>query len=148
MRTRHYLLGLTLYVTVTAVCAGLAGLAFAQDYDRRAFTHWTDEDRDGQNARAEVLIAWSEAQVAFTDERERTVATGQWTGLYTGEVFTEARQVDIDHVVPLAYAWSHGALGVYPREHGETRWRRVIDAYRLFHNPLVLFMEAEICDRH
>ncbi|MCY3730058.1 MAG: HNH endonuclease family protein [Rhodospirillaceae bacterium] len=84
----------------------------AQDipgYERRAFTHWTDADRDGQNARAEVLIAWSQAPVTFTDARERTVSGGRWTGPYTGETFTQASQLDIDHVVPLAYAWAHGA---------------------------------------
>lgn len=97
------------------------------DYDRRAFTHWTDADRDGQNARAEVLIAWSEAPVTFTDSRERTVATGQWTGLYTGDTYTLAGQVDIDHVVPLAWAWAHGA------------WRWTADKRRSFANdPLNL----------
>lgn len=97
------------------------------EYERSAFTHWTDADFDGQNARAEVLIAWSETEVTFTDDRARTVAAGQWPGLYTGETFTSARQVDIDHVVPLAYAWSRGA------------WRWTSDKRRAFANdPLNL----------
>lgn len=100
----------------TVLCAlSLIGLGATMgqqlppEYDRGAFRHWVDDDRDGQNTRAEVLIAWSEAPVTFTSERRSTVAGGRWTGAYTGETFTLARQLDIDHVIPLAWAWARGA---------------------------------------
>ncbi len=35
--------------------------------------------------------------------------TGTWTSLYDGIVITAARELDIDHVVPLAHAWRTGA---------------------------------------
>ena len=34
--------------------------------------------------------------------------TGRWIGPYTGEVFTLASDVDIDHIIPLSYAHSYG----------------------------------------
>lgn len=38
-----------------------------------------------------------------------TVSRGRWLDPYTGKTFYEARQVDIDHLVPLKWAWDHGA---------------------------------------
>lgn len=35
----------------------------------------------------------------------------KWIGLYTGKIFSNARQVDIDHVVPLKEAHISGASG-------------------------------------
>jgi len=35
--------------------------------------------------------------------------TGTWTSLYDGAVLTVGRELDIDHVVPLAHAWRTGA---------------------------------------
>ena len=35
--------------------------------------------------------------------------TGTWTSLYDGVVVTVGRELDIDHVVPLAHAWRTGA---------------------------------------
>jgi len=37
--------------------------------------------------------------------------TGSWTSPYDGVVITVARDVDIDHVVPLGHAWMTGARG-------------------------------------
>jgi len=37
-----------------------------------------------------------------------TVETGKWIGPYTGETFTLASDVDIDHIIPLKYAYDHG----------------------------------------
>ena len=34
---------------------------------------------------------------------------GRWLDPYTGKVFFEASDVDIDHLVPLKWAWDHGA---------------------------------------
>ncbi|MFD3687906.1 HNH endonuclease family protein [Nocardiopsis sp. NPDC058631] len=78
-----------------------------EGYDRSLFPHWTDEDRDGCNTRMEVLIA--EATVApETDERCRLTG-GEWQSYYDDRVHTEARGLDIDHMVPLAEAWDSGA---------------------------------------
>ena len=79
------------------------------EYDRGDWKHWTDVDGDCQDARQEILIAESSVQVTFTDDRSCRVATGRWTGLYTGEVVEEPAKLDVDHMVPLANAHLSGA---------------------------------------
>ena len=81
------------------------------DYDRGDWRHWTDADGDCQNTRAETLIAESRAPVAFAprDDNDRCrVIRGRWLGPWSGEVFTDAGEVDIDHHVPLGHAHEAG----------------------------------------
>ena len=77
-------------------------------YQREDWPHWIDEDGDCQNSRHELLILSSQKPVTFTTERGCTVASGQWLDPYTGNTYTLASDVDIDHVVPLAYASAAG----------------------------------------
>lgn len=78
-----------------------------QGYDRSLFPHWADTDRDGCNTRAEVLI---EEAVVMPEVGERCrLSGGQWESYYDGRAHTEARALDIDHMVPLAEAWDSGA---------------------------------------
>jgi hypothetical protein len=77
-------------------------------YDRKQWKHWTDDDRDCQDTRNEVLIAESEVPVAFRDRRRCKVAAGRWTCPYTGKTFTDPRRLDIDHLVPLGNAARSG----------------------------------------
>jgi hypothetical protein len=77
-------------------------------YDRRAFRHWTDEDRDCQDTRQEVLIAESVIPVTL-DTKGCRVLQGEWHDPYTGRVFTDPRQLQVDHVVALGWAYYHGA---------------------------------------
>ncbi|QTN43790.1 HNH endonuclease [Marinobacter salsuginis] len=82
----------------------------ASDYERRKFgPGWDDADGDCQNSRAEALIAQSSAKVRFADERRCRVVTGRWISPFTGNVIQNASDIDIDHVVPLKWAWDHGA---------------------------------------
>jgi len=37
------------------------------------------------------------------------VLTGKWLDPYTGNTFRKSADVDIDHMVPLYWAWQHGA---------------------------------------
>lgn len=77
-------------------------------YKRSLFKHWIDANRNGKNTRAEVLIAESLVSVRFTSTG-KTVSTGEWLSLYDGERWTQASDVDVDHVVALAEAWRSGA---------------------------------------
>jgi hypothetical protein len=81
-----------------------------QGYQRSAFGRgWDDVDGDCQDSRAEALIATSTTQVRFADERRCRVITGRWISPFTNRVIQNAGDIDIDHVVPLAWAWERGA---------------------------------------
>ncbi|KLV06285.1 hypothetical protein ABT56_09710 [Photobacterium aquae] len=79
-------------------------------YQRHHFGHgWQDFDKDCQNARMETLIAQSVGQVHFKDAKQCQVVSGRWNSAYSGKVIYRASDIDIDHVVPLKWAWEHGA---------------------------------------
>lgn len=71
----------------------------------------SDDDRDCQNARHETLIADSSQQVTFTTEEKCQVKSGSWKPPCTAETILEFSKLDMDHVVPLKWAWDHGAAG-------------------------------------
>lgn len=78
-------------------------------YERDAFGGWVDVDRDCVNTRHEVLQEMSTSLVEM--KNSCSVGQGRWLDPYTNLVFTEAQDLDIDHLVPLAYAWQRGAHG-------------------------------------
>ena len=78
-------------------------------YERSEYGRWRDVDRDCQNTRHEVLISSSTKTVQFKTKKQCLVVAGKWRGLYTGKIFSNARQVDIDHVVPLKEAHISGS---------------------------------------
>ena len=75
-------------------------------YARSKFGGWIDADGDGFDTRAEVLITESTVNVTIS---YRTVRTGKWLSLYDNVTWTNASDVDIDHVVALSEAWKSGA---------------------------------------
>jgi hypothetical protein len=88
-------------------------------YARSKFTIWVDANHDCQDARAEVLIA--ESRVRTTGGC--TVKTGKWFSYYDRRSWTQASDVDIDHLVPLKEAWDSGAK----RWNADTRKRYAND---------------------
>ncbi|WP_152208285.1 HNH endonuclease family protein [Marinobacter changyiensis] len=80
------------------------------DYKRSAFGHgWDDVDGDCQDSRAEALIATSTTHVRFADGNRCRVVSGRWISPFTNRVIQNAGDIDIDHVVPLAWSWERGA---------------------------------------
>jgi hypothetical protein len=76
-------------------------------YDRTLFSHWIDADSNGCDTRAEVLIV--ESRVPVTTDGSCRVLTGEWFSYYDGATWTDASDVDVDHVVALGEAWDSGA---------------------------------------
>lgn len=83
----------------------LPALAIAGPYNRADWPHWSDLDGDCQDSRAETLIRDSVGDLVLAGCR---VVSGRWIGPYTGEIFTDASDLDIDHIVPLKEAHVSG----------------------------------------
>lgn len=81
---------------------------YSQVYNRQDWPHWIDVDHDCQDTRAEILIASSQAPVKYRNEKRCSVIAGNWYDPYSGKTWTEASDMDIDHVVPLKWAHTHG----------------------------------------
>jgi hypothetical protein len=101
----RYFNSLPLGVNVTKV------LTIADDktsgYSRSLFKHWIDEDKNGCDTRAEILI-----QEAITKPKVGTkckLTGGKWLSTYDGKTLTNSSSLDVDHLVPLAEAWRSGA---------------------------------------
>ena len=119
--------GLLLSGVAAALGVGLAWAAVqvltvwaATNYDRSQWPHWTDEDHNGCDTRAEVLIR--EARPGTEQGTGRLVVedgcrivAGVWWDWLSGEVVTDPTSLDVDHVVPLRWAATHGGAA-WPRE--------------------------------
>nr|WP_224756592.1 HNH endonuclease family protein [Streptomyces sp. col6] len=81
-------------------------------YERDSFKHWVDEDEDGCSTRQEVLIA--EAVTAPKQGERCALTGGSWRSYYDEAEVTDARKLDIDHMVPLAEAFDSGAYDWTP----------------------------------
>lgn len=100
--------GDTFTVFLTEAIAGLPVVDEDRTgYERTAFRHWIDEDRDGCSTRAEVLLA--EATTAPQVGARCAVTGGVWHSYYDNSDVADASALDIDHMVPLAEAWDSGA---------------------------------------
>lgn len=78
-------------------------------YKRTFYKHWIDEDGDCQDTRQEVLIRDADAKVVYQDQEHCKVASSNWKDPYTGKTFTNPKDLDVDHVVPLKNAHESGA---------------------------------------
>ena len=58
----------------------------------------------------EVLIEESLTPVTFKTDKGCRVVSGNWLGAYSGDVFTDASLLDIDHLVPLKEAHESGGF--------------------------------------
>lgn len=91
----------------TTVQTQSASSSSSSTYNRtRDFGSWLDEDGDCMNTRHELLASLSTGPITTSGCR---VIHGRWNDPYTGLIFTESSQLDIDHMVPLKWAWDHGA---------------------------------------
>ena len=96
-------------------------------YQREAFgAGWMDVDRNCMNTRHEILRATSTGRVTLS-RNGCSVTHGRWNDPYTNRIFTDPGDLDIDHIVPLSFAWHHGAHAWTP----ETRMQFANDPINL-----------------
>jgi hypothetical protein len=114
----------------TASPAALAALnklaisdAFVANYVRDDFgAGWKDPDHNGCDARNDVLNRDLTAQVYKPGTHDCVVLSGTLADPYTGTTISFVRgnvssmAVQIDHIVPLGWAWQHGAATWTPEQ--------------------------------
>ncbi|HEY8373549.1 MAG TPA: HNH endonuclease family protein [Pseudonocardiaceae bacterium] len=93
-----------------AAAEQLAGLQIAPPgsmagYSREKFPHWSSQ---GESCDTRELLLQRQGE-NVTRDSECRATSGRWISPYDGVEITEARKLDIDHVVPLAEAWRSGA---------------------------------------
>lgn len=104
---------LRILLTVFIILLFLARLSVGGVRDN--FPHWKDIDGDMLDAREQALYLQAKRvfnlEGAWLSESDIKlwVVRGIWVCPYTGEMFTEPSEMDADHVVPLKWAWDHGA---------------------------------------
>ena len=65
-------------------------------YERKNWKHWSDFDKDGLNTREEILL------------RDFDMSNQFWITPYLNKKIANARNIDIDHIVPLYEAYLSG----------------------------------------
>ncbi|WP_017590455.1 HNH endonuclease family protein [Nocardiopsis ganjiahuensis] len=75
-------------------------------YDRALFPHWDSGVEDNCTTRQVVLLR--DGEDVQTDDNCQPVS-GSWYSAYDGETFTDAQDIDIDHMVALKEGWRSGA---------------------------------------
>lgn len=102
--------GTTLALLETLI---IKGKAPKTGYSRSVFSHWRDPDRNGCDARNDILKRDLINVVFKEDTGECKVISGLLNDPYSGTQipFTLGKsEVDIDHVVALSHAWQVGAF--------------------------------------
>ncbi|KAJ0418274.1 hypothetical protein BJY00DRAFT_315163 [Aspergillus carlsbadensis] len=82
----------------------VAAAGSGSGYDRDLFPHWISQG-DSCDTRDLVLVR----DGTGTSTGSGCSISGSWYSPYDGATWTQASDVDIDHVVPLANAWRSGA---------------------------------------
>jgi len=81
-------------------------------YDRKDYKHWVDEDKNCRDTRQEVFVDehfYYIGELEFKTDKQCRVTSGLWFDLFTGQWFTDPKDIDIDHTVPLKDAHISGA---------------------------------------
>src|SRR5574344_414724 len=88
------------------------------DYNRKEWKHWSYRDRSCWNVREETLYLDAEKGTQELLDRSKNptkdvnkacyIVGGKWIDPYSGNIITDPKKIDIDHMVPLGYAARHG----------------------------------------
>ncbi|KAL3458920.1 hypothetical protein BJX64DRAFT_291698 [Aspergillus heterothallicus] len=83
----------------------VASAGSSSGYDRDLFPHWISQ---GSSCDTRDLVLVRDG-TGVTTGSGCSISGGSWYSPYDGDTWTQASDVDIDHVVPLANAWRSGA---------------------------------------
>lgn len=72
-------------------------------YERSSWKHWTGSPCDTRE-----VILFQQGSNVSQDPTSCKAVSGNWTDPYSGNTFTNASDLDIDHVIPLGFAAKHG----------------------------------------
>lgn len=75
-----------------------------EEYDRSDYKHWTTLEN---RCNTREFILKTQGINVITDN-DCSPTSGEWIDPYSENVITNASKIDIDHVIPLGYANSHG----------------------------------------
>ncbi len=81
--------------------------AFSLIYNRKDWAHWSDFDNDCMNTRHETLKDQADGPIKLSPDG-CYVSTGLWLDPFSGKTFTRASDLDVDHIIPLNWAHTHG----------------------------------------
>lgn len=85
-------------------------------YNRPDWGQWIDADGDCQDTRQEVLIEESKEPVTFETSKRCTVKSGKWIDPFTGKIYTNPADLEIDHLVPLKNVHDCGGWKWSPKQ--------------------------------
>lgn len=77
------------------------------DYDRGEWKHWSQVKGSKCNTR-EVIVIDSGKNVKTDPKNKCRAVSGKWVSPFDNKKFTDASKMDLDHVIPLGYAATHG----------------------------------------
>jgi Excalibur calcium-binding domain len=103
---------------ISAFMVILAGLGWADGtyFDRAAFGRDVNAAAaDCMSVRHDLLTSHAD-HVWRLDPTECKVVLGEWTDPYTGAQITDPSEIEVDHLIPLAWAWRHGADAWVPEK--------------------------------
>jgi hypothetical protein len=88
----------------------ISSASHVAQYRRTKFGRgWIDADHNCRDTRTEILIRQSSAPVKYRPPKDCVADSGLWIDPWSGTSTTLAKDLDIDHTVPLANAWRSGA---------------------------------------
>jgi len=99
-------------MVATLVCLGLVGPLWAGEYSRKSFQHSGWRVIDHMTLRHIILKSRSLSPAIVREANTRQVVLGSWRDGISGRIWRDVNPhglLEIDHVIPLKWAWEHGA---------------------------------------